>query len=173
MIASIIVSTCATPYQRQGFFTRSGIDGGFSEERLKSLGDNIYRVSFRGTQYSTKETVQTYWLYRCAELTLELGYEGFEILSPVQLTGSELDARSLVQKVQVIFIPMAAPPTVDFVADIKLLKQPFTHMPPRTFDATILKSQLEPYVNAEEKCDKGNVCPHLHDYLRPIPSEGM
>jgi hypothetical protein len=41
-------------------------------------------VSFAGNGYTSRETVQVYWLYRCAQLALEKGFAGFEILSDMQ-----------------------------------------------------------------------------------------
>jgi hypothetical protein len=70
-----ILSACATPYAQEGF------TGGFE---VKDLGQDVYRVRFQGNGYTSKETVQTYWLYRCAELALEQGFTGFEILSDMQ-----------------------------------------------------------------------------------------
>src|SRR5262249_23098684 len=37
-----------------------------------------------GNGYTTRESVQVYWLYRCAELAIEKGFTGFEILSDMQ-----------------------------------------------------------------------------------------
>jgi len=74
VLAGALVS-CATPYQANGLL------GGFSANELR---EDVYRVEFGGNGYTTGETAQTYWLYRCAELTLEKGYYGFEILSDIK-----------------------------------------------------------------------------------------
>jgi hypothetical protein len=74
-IAAIALASCATPY------APTGITGGFD---AKELREDVYRVSFSGNGYTTNETAQTYWLYRCAELALEKGYYGFEILSDMR-----------------------------------------------------------------------------------------
>lgn len=52
--------------------------GGYSEERIL---DNLYRVEFEGNQHSKPEKIQNYLMYRCAELTQEMGYEYFVIVS--------------------------------------------------------------------------------------------
>jgi hypothetical protein len=77
MTAAVAVSlaSCATPYQPQG------VIGGFEVKELRS---DVYRVSFQGNGYTSRETVQAYWLYRCAELAIEKGFTGFEILSDMQ-----------------------------------------------------------------------------------------
>ena len=70
-----MLASCATPY------TPTGPLGGFA---VKELRDDVYRVSFRGNGYTTSETAQTYWLYHAAELTLEKGYYGFEVLTEMR-----------------------------------------------------------------------------------------
>jgi hypothetical protein len=55
--------------------------GGFD---VKELRPDVFRVSFQGNGLTTRESVQAYWLYRCAELALEKGFAGFEILSDMQ-----------------------------------------------------------------------------------------
>ena len=77
MLAAIAVSlsSCATPY------AQSGLTGGFDVQELRP---DVFRVSFQGNGYTSRETVQVYWLYRCAQLALEKGFSGFEILSDMQ-----------------------------------------------------------------------------------------
>jgi hypothetical protein len=48
---------------------------------IKACSPTSPASSFRATVYTTRESVQVYWLYRCAELALEKGFAGFEILS--------------------------------------------------------------------------------------------
>ncbi len=66
------LTNCSTPYQPKSML------GGYSEEKIL---DNLYRVEFEGNQHSKPEKIQNYLLYRCAELTLEMGYEYFAIVS--------------------------------------------------------------------------------------------
>jgi hypothetical protein len=68
----ILLSNCSTPYQPKNAL------GGYSEEKII---DNLYRVEFEGNQHSKPEKIQNYLLYRCAELTQEMGYEYFAIIS--------------------------------------------------------------------------------------------
>ena len=63
---------CSTPYQPKGAI------GGYSEEKIL---DDLYRVEYEGNQHSKPEKVQNYLLYRCAELTQEMGYEYFAIIN--------------------------------------------------------------------------------------------
>jgi hypothetical protein len=50
----------------------------------KELRPDVDRVSFQGNGFTTRESVQVYWLNRCAELAIEKGYAGFEVLSDMQ-----------------------------------------------------------------------------------------
>jgi hypothetical protein len=161
LLLAIILSSCATTYQT------SGMTGGYDQKQLE--GD-IWRVAFNGNGHTTAETVQTYWLYRCAQLALENQYDGFEIISNVQLSSPEImpGGRVQIAKAGPVYVPIYVPqrqgPIPSFQADIRLLKKPFTPLPPKVFDAGVLKTALEPHVTGQ-KCDKDNVCPHAHHYI--------
>jgi hypothetical protein len=79
LVAAVAVglASCATPYAQQG------LTGGFDVQELRP---DVFRVSFQGNGYTTRETVQVYWLYRCAQLAIEKGFNGFEILSDMQFS---------------------------------------------------------------------------------------
>jgi len=47
---------------------------GFSDQKIE---DNRYRIVFRGNSSTTRETVETFLLYRAAELTVESGFDYF------------------------------------------------------------------------------------------------
>ncbi len=70
LVAAMVLSGCATvtPYQpaERGY--------GYAEQRIEK---NRFRVSFTGNSETPKRTVQTYLLYRAAELTLQSGYDYF------------------------------------------------------------------------------------------------
>lgn len=166
----LLVAACATPYQE------SGLGGGFKQQEVES---GIWRVTFNGNGHTTRETVQTYWLYRCAELAQEKGFDGFEVLSGVQFVGlrgrSLQHERPLLHQVRggsFIYVPMYSGPSnfPSLEADIRLLKKPFEPVAPRTFDAADLKATLEKYVKGD-KCERSNVCPHVHRYVFP-PGDG-
>lgn len=67
----IFLSGCATSYQRVAF------TGGYSETRL---GENVFRVVFKGNAYTSRERASDFTLLRSAELTLEHGYTHFVII---------------------------------------------------------------------------------------------
>lgn len=64
----LLISACATSYQSKG------LTGGFTDFRLDA---NTYRVTFEGNGHTSRQTVETYLLYRCAELTAQSGYDYF------------------------------------------------------------------------------------------------
>jgi hypothetical protein len=74
--AALVVTACATatPYQPLG--TR-GASGGFAEQRIEA---NRYRVAFVGNDYTSRQRVENYLLFRAAELTVANGYDGFTVV---------------------------------------------------------------------------------------------
>lgn len=72
MVVILLFSTgCATGYHRQGW------TGGYNESQLQ---EDTFRVSFKGNAFVDKETVQDYLLLRCAEITIDHGFDYFVIL---------------------------------------------------------------------------------------------
>ena len=71
--ASLLLAACAThtPYQPA---PQPGGGYGFQEQRIEN---NRVRITFRGNTLTDRETVETYLLYRAAELTRESGYDYF------------------------------------------------------------------------------------------------
>ena len=68
---SLIILSCATPYQSQSFL------GGFSET---ALAPNVFRVVFHGNAYTSVERAQDFALLRASELTLEHGFTCFAVI---------------------------------------------------------------------------------------------
>jgi hypothetical protein len=71
--ASLMLTACATqtPYQPAG---SGGSSYGFQEQRIEN---NRVRITFRGNTLTDRETVETYLLYRAAELTTQSGFDYF------------------------------------------------------------------------------------------------
>jgi hypothetical protein len=75
--ALLAACTTATPYQPlnpHGGYS----SGGYSEQRLD---ENHYRVCFAGNEFTTRQRVENYLLYRAAELTLQAGYDSFTMVT--------------------------------------------------------------------------------------------
>jgi len=68
----LLLSACATSYQRVGF------SGGFDELQLD---DNMWRVTFRGNGYTSRQRTSDFALLRCAELTLKKGFKYFVLVT--------------------------------------------------------------------------------------------
>ena len=62
---------CATNYQA------AGLSGGYSDVRIDA---NTFRVDFHGNAYTSRQTVETHLLRRCAELTAQAGYDYFIVM---------------------------------------------------------------------------------------------
>ncbi len=74
--ASLGLAACEsgpTPYQASTKW-----EGGYSESKIE---ETRYRISFKGNSLTERERVETYMLYRAAELTLQQGYDYFTIVS--------------------------------------------------------------------------------------------
>lgn len=76
--AAISLGACSqsTPYAPQSA-SATAQDFGYSSTRL---GEGLYRVSFAGNQFTSRQTVEDYLLYRAAELTRQRGYTGFSLV---------------------------------------------------------------------------------------------
>lgn len=74
IIAVILLSGCATPYQKS---TMMALTGGYYDEELPT---GEYKVGFGGNGYLSTTTAMDYSLLRCAELTIEKGKKYFEIV---------------------------------------------------------------------------------------------
>ena len=68
--------TTPTPYQPLA--AGNAISGGFSDQRLD---ETHFRVTFKGNSLTSREQVETYLLYRAAELTTGQGFDWFEMVS--------------------------------------------------------------------------------------------
>lgn len=75
LVSAALLAACAesTPYQRA---TSPG-SYGYSEQRVEQ---NRYMVSFSGNSLTDRQAVETFLLYRAAELTREQGYDYFRLV---------------------------------------------------------------------------------------------
>jgi hypothetical protein len=70
-----LLAACATPTPYQA---AEGGRSGYAENQIES---NRFRISFEGNSLTDRETVETYLLYRAAELTVEEGYDYFTVVA--------------------------------------------------------------------------------------------
>lgn len=64
-VSAITLTACMTPY------TSDGLLGGYSETQV---AENVWKVSFQGNGYTSRERAENMALLRSAELTLQEGY---------------------------------------------------------------------------------------------------
>jgi hypothetical protein len=69
-------TTTPTPYQPYVSEGARGVHGGFSEVRL---APDRFAVRFHGNEMTSRERVEGYLLYRAAELTVQNGYDWFQM----------------------------------------------------------------------------------------------
>jgi hypothetical protein len=72
LVLAAAACTTSTPYQPLSGHSQDA--GGYSDHQIEP---NRFRVSFRGNSMTSRETVETYLLYRAAQLTAEHGYDWF------------------------------------------------------------------------------------------------
>jgi len=75
--ALLALAACTTPTPYQPLATGTPVSGGYADQ---TLDDTHFRVSFSGNDMTSREQVETYMLYRAAELTIAKGYDWFEMV---------------------------------------------------------------------------------------------
>ena len=74
---SLGLAACETATPYQPLAAGAKVSGGFTDQRLD---DNHFRVTFRGNDMTSREQVETYLLYRAAEVTVNNGFDWFEMV---------------------------------------------------------------------------------------------
>ncbi|HEY2344574.1 MAG TPA: hypothetical protein VGH80_01685 [Xanthomonadaceae bacterium] len=82
----LALAGCATPY------AANGLTGGYKNEQLDP---HTWRVSFQGNGFTTSDMVWNYWIYRCAELTRQSGFEVFVVRPNAKTSDLEATPRFL------------------------------------------------------------------------------
>ena len=68
---ALLITGCAPTYQKSGFW-----GGGYDEMKMQ---DNIFKITFEGNTHTSGQIAEDFGLLRCAETTLENGYNYFII----------------------------------------------------------------------------------------------
>lgn len=167
LISMLVISGCANiaAYQPSSLY-----NGGYTEEKIS---DAVYEVRFTGNN-TDPLTIQTYWLYRASELTLEKGFDGFEILnpSPNEIPSSfSGNLRIKCPDLNLVCLVAMRDPWEEAHAVIHLLKGAIKPVPFRVFDARTLNARMTPIVKGKNCGDPGlmfatsKVCPHDNSYI--------
>src|ERR1700746_1689308 len=72
---ALMMASCATPYSSSGFL------GGYSDT---ALAPDVYRISFKGNGYTSKDRAQDFALLRAADLAQSHGYRYFGIINETE-----------------------------------------------------------------------------------------
>lgn len=161
LIASL--AGCATAYQPKSF------TGGY---KSRQLAENQYIVSFWGNGNTSEQKVWNYWMYRCAELTREQGYEFFELLPsaehafnedgqgnlPVVFSMRKEGEPSEKEKdgLHPVYYTYTVTTTYSSKAIVKMYNAPIPKKAGLLFDASFLMDQLSDYIKTEGDVDPPN-----------------
>jgi hypothetical protein len=74
---SLGLAACETATPYQPLAAGNAVSGGFTDQKLD---DTHYRVVFQGNSATSREQVENYLLYRAAELTVNQGFDWFEMV---------------------------------------------------------------------------------------------
>jgi hypothetical protein len=72
----LLLWACNTPTPYQPLASGNPVSGGYTDQMLD---DTHFRVTFSGNDMTSRQQVETYLLYRAAELTTAKGFDWFEI----------------------------------------------------------------------------------------------
>jgi hypothetical protein len=77
LLAETLAGCAGGPTPYQPLAAHSPIAGGYSDTRLAA---DRYTVTFAGNSFTSRETVESYLLFRAAELTVAQGYDWFAVV---------------------------------------------------------------------------------------------
>jgi hypothetical protein len=132
LLLMLAVCGCATSYQPMGG------TGGYREAKLT---DDTYLVTFLANAYTAPDKASIYLIYRCAELTVEKGFDYFVPLAAVNQTQSGADPVGAA-----LFGNAASISKPGHSTTIKMYRGPKPADNPNAFDARELMKNLAPQV---------------------------
>jgi hypothetical protein len=74
---SLGLAACETATPYQPLASGNAVSGGFTDQKLDA---DHFKVTFSGNSLTARQTVETYLLYRAAELTTQQGADWFEMV---------------------------------------------------------------------------------------------
>lgn len=165
-VLALTISGCANTakYQPSDWYS-----GGYKDIQIS---DSEFKIYYSGNN-SDLLTIQTYWLYRATNLTLEKGFDGFEILNvrPDPQSSLSTHYRVACPDLELFCFRSSSTPWIEAYATVRLIRGNIKPTPYRVFDARALKEKLAPIVDGKNCGDPGialatsKVCPHDKGYL--------
>lgn len=166
LAGAAILSACATPTPYQAAAIEGHPSGdGYHELQLEP---DRWRVVFHGNSLTSRETVDTYLLYRAAELTRDQGYDWFVAVTRDTETRTELLARRPYESWDASWSPrwrvadrsgwrswepdgdrmivVSAVVAYEAIAEIRMGHGPRPDASPNAYDARDLLASLEPRI---------------------------
>lgn len=152
---ALALAACSTPYQPKA------ANGGFTDRKL---GAGHYSVDFTGNGNTSAALVANMYIYRCAELTVQDGYDVFRSAPPGAATASGFmqpmadgdaagpaqptDFRSAGTTYVPVYVP-SAPRTIHrMVGEVHMARYADVPSNMRAWDARAVMKQLEPVVRS-------------------------
>jgi hypothetical protein len=127
ILSGLTLSGCSIGGQR--YLKLNSYGEGYSDVQLDA---NTFSVTFSGNAETTHDIVQTYLLYRCAEITVQSGYDYFVVS----------DRNIQEKKAKLTLMPMG----YTAVATIKVFKGEKPSDNPNAYNAKELMQRLEPQI---------------------------
>lgn len=150
---ALALAACTTPYQPRGSL------GGFTDRKL---GAGHYSVEFAGNANTSAALVADMYIYRCAELTVQDGYDLFRSAPPGTATANGFmqpmanedaagpaqptDFRSAGTTYVPVYVPSTPRTTHRLVGDVHMARYADVPSNMRAWDARAVIKQLEPVV---------------------------
>ncbi len=75
LLILLLLTGCATTYSKHSY------EGGYSEMKIQ---EHLFKVTFEGNMYTSSRQTEDFGLLRCADVTLEKGYNYFIIREQVE-----------------------------------------------------------------------------------------
>ena len=155
-LSSFILYGCATTYGPHG------LTGGYKE---REIAHNQYIVSFFGNGHTSGQQVWNFWIYRCAELTLEKGFEFFELepsdehaflqtpsgenLTVFTMLGEDELALNSKPEALPVYYTYSTVTTYSSKAIVTMYESPVPEEAGFLLDAGVIKELLSPYVKSD------------------------
>ena len=158
MVLITMLHGCAAPY------VPSGVAGGYLTPGYKEreLTENEYVVSFFGNRNTPEQQVWNYWVYRCAELTLEKDFAYFKItptdehaknrinsdegLVEFSMLSQNESIDDSISGLRPVYYLITSATTYHSNGIVTMYKNPIPEDAGLILDAKIIIDELEPYV---------------------------